>query len=50
MGTSWIEIYNFRPVRHLVLEVGETMASMGTYSIGMAAVLDALRIGLAKSL
>lgn len=44
-----IEINNFRSIRHLVLDLGETTVLVGPNSAGKTVILDALRIALARS-
>ncbi len=46
MRVSRIEIRNFRSIRHLVVDLGETTVFAGPNNAGKTAILDALRIAL----
>ena len=48
MRVSRIEIRNFRSIRHLVVDLGETTVFVGPNNAGKTAVLDALRIALTR--
>ena len=48
MRVSRIEIRNFRSIRHLVVELGETTVFVGPNNAGKTAILDALRIALTR--
>lgn len=43
-----IEIENFRSIRHLVMDIGETTVLVGPNNAGKTAILDALRIALTR--
>lgn len=48
MRITRIEIENFRSIRHLVVELGNTTVFLGPNNAGKTAILDALRIGLTR--
>ena len=48
MRVSRIEIRNFRSIRHLVVDLGETTVFVGPNNAGKTAILDALRIALTR--
>ena len=48
MRITRIEIENFRSIRHLVVELGETTVLVGPNNTGKTAILDALRIALTR--
>ena len=48
MRVTRIEIRNFRSIRHLVVDLGETTVFVGPNNAGKTAVLDALRIALTR--
>ena len=48
MRVSRIEIRNFRSIRHLVVDLGETTVFVGPNNAGKTAILDALRIPLTR--
>ncbi len=48
MRVSRIEIHNFRSIRHLVVDLGETTVFVGPNNAGKTAILDALRIVLTR--
>lgn len=48
MRVNWIEIRNFRSIRHLVVELGETTVLVGPNNAGKTAILEALRIALTR--
>ena len=48
MRVSRIEIQNFRSIRHLVVDLGETTVFVGPNNAGKTAILDALRIALTR--
>ncbi len=48
MRITRIEIENFRSIRHLVVELGETTVFVGPNNAGKTAILDALRIALTR--
>ena len=48
MRVSRIEIHNFRSIRHLVVDLGETTVFVGPNNAGKTAILDALRIALTR--
>lgn len=48
MRVTRIEIRNFRSIRHLVVNLGETTVFVGPNNAGKTAILDALRIAGAK--
>ena len=48
MRVSRIEIHNFRSIRHLVVDLGETSVFVGPNNAGKTAILDALRIALTR--
>ena len=48
MRISRIEISNFRSIRHLVVDLGETTVFVGPNNAGKTAILDALRISLTR--
>ena len=48
MRVSRIEIHNFRSIRHLVVDLGETTVFVGPNNAGKTAILHALRIALTR--
>ncbi len=48
MRVTRIEIRNFRSIRHLVVDLGETTVFVGPNNAGKTAILDALRIALTR--
>lgn len=48
MRITRIEIKNFRSIRHLVVDLGETTVFVGPNNSGKTAILDALRIALTR--
>ena len=48
MRISHIEIKNFRSIRHLAVELGDTTVLVGPNNAGKTAILDALRIALTR--
>ena len=48
MRLSRIEIQNFRSIRHVVVDLGETTVFVGPNNAGKTAILDALRIALTR--
>ena len=48
MRVGRIEIRNFRSIRHLVVDLGETTVFVGPNNAGKTAILDALRIALTR--
>ena len=48
MRISRIEIENFRSIRHLVINLGDTTVFVGPNNSGKTAILDALRIALTR--
>ena len=48
MRVSRIEIRNFRSIRHLVVDLGETTVFVGPNNAGKTAILEALRIALTR--
>ena len=48
MRVSRIEIHNFRSIRHVVVDLGETTVLVGPNNAGKTAILDALRIALTR--
>ena len=48
MRVTRIEIENFRSIRHLVVDLGETTVFVGPNNAGKTAILDALRIALTR--
>ena len=48
MRITRIEIQNFRSIRHLVVDLGETTVFVGPNNAGKTAILDALRIALTR--
>ena len=48
MRVSRIEIRNFRSIRHVAVELGETTVFVGPNNAGKTAILDALRIALTR--
>ena len=48
MRVNRIEIRNFRSIRHLVVDLGETTVLVGPNNAGKTAILDALRIALTR--
>ena len=48
MRVTRIEIQNFRSIRHLVVDLGETTVFVGPNNAGKTAILDALRIALTR--
>ena len=48
MRVTRIEIENFRSIRYLVVDLGETTVFVGPNNAGKTAILDALRIALTR--
>ena len=48
MRVTRIEIQNFRSIRHLAVDLGETTVFVGPNNAGKTAILDALRIALTR--
>ena len=48
MRITRIEIENFRSIRHLAVDLGETTVFVGPNNAGKTAILDALRIALTR--
>ena len=48
MRITRIEIKNFRSIRHLAMDLGETTVLVGPNNAGKTAILDALRIALTR--
>lgn len=48
MRVTRVEIRNFRSIRHLVVDLGETTVFVGPNNAGKTAILDALRIALTR--
>ena len=48
MRITRIEIENFRSIRHLTVDLGETTVFVGPNNAGKTAILDALRIALTR--
>lgn len=48
MHITRIEIRNFRSIRHLIVDFGETTIFVGPNNAGKTAILDALRIALTR--
>ena len=48
MRVCRIEIRNFRSIRHVVVDLGETTVFVGPNNAGKTAILDALRIALTR--
>lgn len=48
MRITRVEIKNFRSIRHLVVDLGETTVFVGPNNVGKTAILDALRIALTR--
>ncbi len=48
MRISRIEIENFRSIRHLTVDLGDTTVFVGPNNAGKTAILDALRIALTR--
>ena len=48
MRITRIQIENFRSIRHLVLDLGDTTVLVGPNNVGKTAILDALRITLTR--
>ena len=48
MRITRIEIQNFRSIRHLAVDLGETTVFVGPNNAGKTAILDALRIALTR--
>jgi len=48
MHVSRIEIRNFRSIRHLAVDLGDTTVFVGHNNAGKTAILDALRIALTR--
>ena len=48
MRVTRIEIRNFRSIRHLAVELGETTVFVGPNNAGKTAILDALRLALTR--
>jgi predicted ATP-dependent endonuclease of OLD family len=49
MRVTRIEIENFRSIRYLVVDLGETTVFVGPNNAGKTAILDALRIALTRA-
>ena len=48
MRLTRIEIRNFRSIRHLVLDLGETTVFIGPNNAGKSAILDAVRLAMTR--
>lgn len=48
MRITRIEIENFRSIRHVVLDLGNTTVLVGPNNAGKTAILDAVRISLTR--
>ena len=48
MRVSRVEIRNFRSIRHVVVDLGQTTVFVGPNNAGKTAILDALRIALTR--
>ena len=48
MHVSRIEIRNFRSIRHLAIDLGDTTVFVGPNNAGKTAILDALRLALTR--
>lgn len=48
MRITRLEIENFRSIRHLVVDLGDTTVFVGPNNAGKSAILDALRIALTR--
>ena len=48
MRVTRLEIRNFRSIKHLALDLGETTVFVGPNNAGKTAILDALRIALTR--
>ena len=48
MRVTRIEVRNFRSIRHLLVDLGETTVFVGPNNAGKTAILDALRIALTR--
>ena len=48
MRVTRIEIRNFRSIKHLVVDLGETTVFVGPNNAGKTAIMDALRIALTR--
>ena len=48
MRITRIEIRNFRSIRHLVLDLGDTTVFIGPNNVGKTATLDAVRLALTR--
>lgn len=48
MRLTRIEIRNFRSIRHLVLDLGETTVLIGPNNVGKTAIVDAIRLVLTR--
>ena len=48
MRITRIEIENFRSIRHVVVDLGDTTVLVGPNNAGKTAILDALRIALTR--
>ena len=49
MRITRIEIENFRSIRQLAVDLGDTTVFMGPNNAGKTAILDALRIALTRA-
>ena len=48
MRLTQIEIWNFRSIKHIVVDLGETTVFVGPNNAGKTAILDAVRIALTR--
>ena len=48
MRLSRVEIRNFRSIRHVVVDLGQTTVLVGPNNAGKTAILDAIRIALTR--
>ena len=48
MRVSRVEIRNFRSIRHVVVDLGQTTVFVGPNNAGKTAILDAIRIALTR--
>ena len=48
MRLTRIEIRNFRSIRHLALDLGDTTVFIGPNNVGKSAILDAVRLALTR--
>ena len=48
MRLTRVEIENFRSIRHLIVDIGDTTVLVGPNNAGKTAILDALRIALTR--